>query len=253
MKRNELTLALINAKYLLVESIRVPSSLVLGVLSPVIIFMLFVLPNPSMRENPELAARATVALSLFGVLSNSIFNVAINTAQLYESQWGSYLRTLPMKPGPKILGYFISSIALASLTVCLIFCVSKLSTALSLNVIGIFCTVLTILLCSVPFMGLGLIVGCLTVPKTAIALSQLIMMFLAFIGGLLMPTIMFSETANKLSVVTPARQALELSLYAGGVTHDFPTDKFLGLFVWTIIFTLGAGYFHHLINIKKLK
>src|SRR5690606_30643158 len=67
---------------------------------------------------------------------------------------------------------------------------------------------------SLPFMLIGICIGYALPAKAAIAVVQVVMFTLAFIGGLFLPPFLFADWLDAISAFTPSRQAREFVIWA---------------------------------------
>ena len=93
------------------------------------------------------------------------------------------------------------------------------------------------LVCGLPFLFLGLLIGYLCTSKVAIAVTQVVFFPLAFAGGLMLPPALFSPGLNTFSLFLPTRAARDVSVavFAG---EPIGPGTILCLLVWTLL--LGA-------------
>ncbi len=225
-------LTLIHAKYQLLDTFRSPTSVVMGLLTPVIAFAFFILPQRSIADNPVFATESLIGLCVFGVMANCLFGFAFEIAQFREKPWGAFMRTLPGSPSARLAGYVFSTGLLALLSTIPLLLTAMLATKATIPSERWVTTLISLVLTAVPFMFISMIVGYLTTSRTAIATIQLLMLSLAFGGGLLMPPALFPDWLNTVSTVLPARQSLELTLW-GARSGEFPIASFWGWLAWT--------------------
>jgi len=95
------------------------------------------------------------------------------------------------------------------------------------------------LLCGLPFLFLGLLIGYLCTSKVAIAVTQVVFFPLAFAGGMMLPPVIFSPGLNTFSQFLPSRAARDISVSALS-GEDLPATSVLCFLVWTVLLCAGA-------------
>lgn len=236
--KSPITLALVQARFQLREAFRIPISIIMGLFAPSIGLLFFILPQRAVADNANLATQAVVGLAVFGIMVNSLFQFAVEVSQACERPWGSYTQTLPAGAGSRILSYLLSSGVLAALSVVPLLVLAALTTAATLDPPRLFAGLVALLVTSVPFMLLGLVVGYMFNSKAAVAVAQVLMMALAFGGGLFIPPSVFPDWMNIVSMALPTRNALEIVQWATGVGGQYINSSILGLLGWTA----GLGF-----------
>ena len=93
------------------------------------------------------------------------------------------------------------------------------------------------LVCGLPFLFLGLLIGYLCTSKVAIAVTQVVFFPLAFAGGLMLPPDLFSPGLNTFSLFLPTRAARDVSVavFSG---QPMGVSSLPCLLAWTL--ALGA-------------
>lgn len=240
--RSTTYLALVQAKFQLREAIRIPVSIIMGLVAPSIGLVFFVLPQEGVADDPAIATRAVIGLCIFGIMANGLFQFAVEVSQARERPWGSYTRSLPAGPAPRLLSYVLSSGALAATSIVPLVLLAAVTTSATLSPQRFGIGVAALLLTSIPFMLIGIAVGYLMASKAAVAVSQVLMLLLAFGGGLFIPPSAFPAWADATSMVLPSRPALELTLWATGSGGTHLASSALGWTAWTVSL-LGICFF----------
>lgn len=232
--RSPIHLALVQAKFQLTEAIRSPISIIMGLFAPSIGLLFFVIPQRTVAKNPELATAAVIGLAVFGMMVNSLFQFAIEVSQARERPWGAYTRTLPSGPGARLLSYLLSSGVLSAVSVIPLVILAALTTEATLTVPRLLAGIAALLMTAVPFMLLGIAIGYLMSSRVAVATTQVLMLALAFGGGLFIPARAFPEWLDVASFVMPTRSALELSSWVAGIGSENLTPALVGFIAWTV-------------------
>lgn len=236
--KNPIYLALVQAKFQLTEAIRIPISIIMGLFAPSIGLLFFVIPQRAVAEDPELATAAVLGLAVFGMMVNSLFQFAIEVSQARERPWGAYTRTLPSGPGASLLSYLLSSGVLSAVSVIPLVILAALTTEATLTPPRLLAGIAALLITAVPFMLIGIAIGYLMSSKAAVAAAQVLMLALAFGGGLFIPPRAFPEWLANASFAMPTRSALELSSWVAGIGTEHLTPALIGFFAWSIGLTI---------------
>ncbi|WP_139738523.1 ABC transporter permease [Actinomyces wuliandei] len=236
--KNPIYLALVQAKFQLSEAVRIPISILMGLFAPSIGLLFFVVPQRAVAEDSELATSAVIGLAVFGVMVNSLFQFATEVSQARERPWGTYTRTLPCGAGSRLLSYILSSGVLSAASVIPLILLAAFSTEASLTLPRLLAGIAALLVTSAPSMLIGIAIGYLLGSKAAVAVAQVLMLALAFGGGLFIPPHAFPEQFATVSLAMPTRSALELSSWATGVGTEHFAPALVGFFTWTIGLTV---------------
>lgn len=224
-------LTLLHAKYGLIETFRVPIAVIGSVAFPALAVLFFVVPQQAIAQY---ATQAVISLSVFAVMTNALFSFGLNIAESREKPWDPYLRTLPAPGLARVLAQVLSTGAMGLVSILPVILIGGLFTTAEAPPLRILAGVVALAVASLPFMLLGTVIGYAMPFKAAIAVIQIIMFGLAFLGGLFLPPLMFAPWLDAVSAFTPSRQAREFVIWAvqGG---DLPWWAWAGILVWTAI------------------
>jgi ABC-2 type transport system permease protein len=239
-----LALTLVHARIILVETFRIPAALIGSLVFPGLSLLFFVVPQRTVADNSEFATQAVIALSVFALMSNSLFSFGLNIAANREQPWDPYLRTLPVPSVSRVLGQICSTGLMGLVSILPVIAIGALFTAAEASVLGIFAGILALGISALPFMFIGISIGYSMSSKAAIAVVQIVMFALAFAGGLFLPPYLFADWLDSLSKLLPSRQAREFVIWAvqGG---DLEPWVWVGILVWTAAtFALALLLFH---------
>lgn len=232
-------LSFVHARFQLIDLLRSPASVGLGLGMPVVAFAFFIVPQRSIADNPVFATSAMVALVVFGVMANSLFGFALEISQTRERTWGAYLKGLPGPFASRMAGYAMSTGILALLSAVPVVLLALVATAAHIASERWWIFVAVVVATAAPFMFLSMVIGHLMSSRTSIAVVQVLMLGLAFGGGLFLPPAAFPPWLDVVSTFLPTRHALDLSIWAaeGG---GFPVADALGWGVWTFATAAAA-------------
>ncbi|WP_349428006.1 ABC transporter permease [Microbacterium sp. LWS13-1.2] len=230
-------LTALHAKYGLIETFRVPIAVIGTVVFPALALLFFVVPQRVVAEDPLYATQAVISLCVFAVMSNALFSFGLTISENREKPWDPYLRTLPAPGIARVLAQILSTGALGLVAILPVVLVGGFFTAAAAPPVRILAGILTLAISAVPFMLIGTAIGYALPFKAAIAVIQIVMFSLAFIGGLFLPPILFADWLNEISKFTPSRQAREFVIWAveGGPLEWW---VWVGILVWTAVMLL---------------
>ncbi|GGA66021.1 ABC transporter [Pseudoclavibacter endophyticus] len=227
-------LAVTHAKWILIETFRVPIAWIGGMLFPVLAFSFFALPIPAVRDDSAAAMQAIVSMMVFGFLANGLFSLGLELASQRAKPWAPYLRTLPGRRGARIVGLITATLVTALISVVPVLVVGLLFTAAAPDPGRLALGIATVVATSVPAALIGLIIGTTCGEKAAIAVTQLVMFVMAFASGLFLPPMMFPAWLEVATRFLPVRAARELSL---SVATGTPVEWWMlvSFLVWTVV------------------
>jgi ABC-2 type transport system permease protein len=233
------SLVLAHTRYLMLEQIRVPISILASAFFPAVSMLAFVVPFAG--HDPEAATTATASLMFFGAMSGALIGLAISVAQDREQPWNPYLRTLPAGPFPRFAGRILTTVAVMLISVIPVLLLAAFFTEATITPPRLLLGLVALVAGGIPFMLLGLLIGFLLSSKGAIAVSQILFFPLAVIGGLLLPPSVLPGFIEVISPYTPTRGAAEL-LWAATAGHSPDVVALVMLAVWTVVVALAAGW-----------
>ncbi len=234
-----MNLALVHAKYGLLETMRIPIAIISALAFPALALLFFVVPQQVVASNPEFATQAVISLSVFAIMSNALFSFGLTISEDREKPWDPYLRTLPVPGVSRVLGYVFSIGLIGFIAILPVVALGGLFTAAEASGGRILLGLIAIAVSGLPFMLIGVCIGYSMPSKAAIAVVQIVMFSFAFAGGLFLPPIMFAPWLDTLSTFFPSRQARELVIWAvqGGELHPW---VWLGLLAWIVAMAVLA-------------
>lgn len=224
------------------EQLRIPIAVISSAIFPTMTFLFFILPQPAITSDPFAALMALAQLAMFGVLSAFLFGYGIGVAEDRANPWTTYLRTLPVGPVPGTVGRAVTAMLFSFIALLPLFLIGALATsALEPYTAGTLgwwrlpSTIVVLLLAGLPFLFLGLTIGYLCTAKVAIAVVQVVFFPLAFVGGMLLPPMIFPDWLNTVSLATPSRVTRDLAvqMLSGTGMHASTVPVLIG---WTLVF-----------------
>ncbi|HPE15171.1 MAG TPA: ABC transporter permease [Bacilli bacterium] len=198
--------ALVFAKRNLKEIVRDPLSLIFGIGLPaflLIIFQQFNIPSEVYNINNFAPAVAIFAFGFVTLFSATLISKDRTTSFLTR------MFASPMEPKDFILGYTLAMIPVVIFQTVLFFLIAMF---LGLNLsINILFTILILIPISLIFIGLGLLIGCITSDKSAPGVSSIIIQLVAFTSGMWFDTSMVGKTFQTICNILPFKYCVDLS------------------------------------------
>ena len=225
------TLSLVHAKYSLLETMRVPISVIGTLVFPTLSLLFFVVPQPAIAQDTEYATQAVISMSVFSVMVGNLFSFGLGIAENRSKPWDPYLRTLPAPGIVRVLGHIFSTGLMSLVALVPLLLVGGLLTAATATPVQLVFGLLAVAVASLPFALLGICIGYAMSMKAAIAVIQVTFFALAFGGGLFLPPVLFPDWLNAISQFLPSRMARDFVIWAveGG---DLAPLTWIGLLVW---------------------
>jgi ABC-2 type transport system permease protein len=230
-------LALVNARFTLIETVRIPIAIIGTVFFPAVTMIFFVVPFAG--ADPVGATFATASMVTFAIMTTNLFQYGIGVAEDRAQPWDPYTRTLPAGPGPRFLGRVLCGLLLTYVALTPVVIIAAVATQASASATELFAAAGTVMLVAIPFTLLGLTIGYALPSKAAIAVAQILFFPLAFAGGLLSAPGQAPGWVEAIAPYVPTRGAVELMWAAVG---DFSVDPaaMVSLGAWTVVFAAMA-------------
>lgn len=232
-------LALIHAKYQLLETVRIPIAVVGSAFFPAASMLFFVVPFAG--DDPRIATLATASMVTFAVMSANIFQYGIGVAEDRAHPWDAYTRTLPAGPLPRFAGRILAGLVLTAIALLPVVAIAAVGTAATITPLAFLTAVGAVVVISVPFTLLGLAIGYWLPSKAAIVVAQLVFFPLAVGGGLLTGPDNAPRFITAIAPYLPTRGAVELMWAAVSDFRVRPLSLTM-LVVWVVVLLGLAGW-----------
>lgn len=217
-------LALLHARASTLELLRLPAFAVPTIGFPSLFFLFFAVPGFG-KEAPELA---TALYAGFAVLGVAFFQFGVGIAVDRASPWERYLRTLPAGSAPRFGGRLLSAAAFGSLAAGCVVLVALTTISPRLPTAAWLALVAVLLAGSVPFALLGIALGYLASPRSALPVANVVYLALSYAGGLWTGPERLPDRVERLSPLLPTR-ALADALAGAVLGTGAPTRAWLVL------------------------
>lgn len=232
-------LALVHARYQLLEIVRIPVAVVGNAFFPAAAMLFFVVPFAG--DDPAAATYATASMVTFAVMSANIFQYGIGVAEDRAQPWDPYTRTLPAGPLPRFAGRVLAGLLMTLLSLLPVVLIAAFLTEARVSTVGFAAATAAIAVVAVPFTLLGLAIGYALPSKAAIVVAQVVFFPLAFGGGLLSSPGQAPGFVETIAPYLPTRGAVELMWAAVGDFRPAPLSLIM-LAVWIVLLAATAGW-----------
>ncbi|MBU8858350.1 MULTISPECIES: ABC transporter permease [unclassified Micromonospora] len=232
-------LALVHARYQLLEIIRIPVAVVGSAFFPAAAMLFFVVPFAG--ADPVGATYATAAMVTFAVMSANIFQYGVGVAEDRDQPWNPYTRTLPAGPAPRLAGRILAGLVLTYVSMIPVVLIAAVATEARVSAVQFLLGLGAVAVVSVPFTLLGLAIGYSLPSKAAIVVAQVIFFPLAFGGGLLSGPDDAPGFIKAIAPYLPTRGAVEL-IWAAVTDFRPDTRALVMLVVWVLVLAALAGW-----------
>ena len=232
-------LALVHARYQLLEVVRIPVAVVGSAFFPAAAMLFFVVPFAG--DDPTGATYATAAMVTFAVMSANIFQYGVGVAEDRDQPWNPYTRTLPAGPAPRLAGRILAGLVLTYVSMIPVVVIAAVATEARVGAVQFLLGLVAVAVISVPFTLLGLTIGYSLPSKAAIVVAQVIFFPLAFGGGLLSGPDDAPGFIKAIAPYLPTRGAVEL-LWAAVTDFTPDTRALVMLVVWVLVLAAAAGW-----------
>lgn len=232
-------LALLHAKYNILETIRIPVAVIGNLLFPTLAMFFFVVPQEAVTSDPLWSMISVGGLAMFSVMSTFMFTFGVGVAEDRALPFDPYLRTMPAGAGPRMVGRILTGCVFALVALVPLGLVAGIFTAAAPTPARLLLGVAMLLGAGIPFLMLGLFIGYRLSSKAAIAVVQVVLFPMAFAGGLFMPAEMFPNWLDVASGFLPSRAGRDLVIaaFAGTDVYAYALPVLLA---WGALFTALA-------------
>lgn len=230
-----MALALTNARFHLLETVRIPVALIGSTFFPAASMLFFVVPFAG--DDPVGATFATASMVTFAVMTSNLFAYGVGVADDRAQPWDAYTRTLPAGPLPRFAGRVLANLVMTFLSLLPVVVIAALFTQATTTAARLALAAGTVIVIAVPFTLMGLAIGYLLPIKAALAVAQIIFFPLAFGGGLLSAPGQAPGWVEAIAPYLPTRGAVEL-MWATVGEYSVDALSITALGLWTVM--LGA-------------
>lgn len=223
----------------ILRSLRTPAFLGYTIGFPALFYVLF---TTVMNHGDQTAAAyLMVSMALYGAIVAALPGAGARVALERTRGWTRQLALSPMRPGTYLLVKLVGATMLTVPSVVGVFILGRLVNHVSLPVTTWLGLVGIIWVASLPFVGLGILIGYTFRDEVAQGVSMVTLFVLSIGGGLWMPVTLFPHWLARIAEFTPTYRAGQLgwwlldaaSLSASGIAI---------LAGWTVVIAVLAGW-----------
>jgi ABC-2 type transport system permease protein len=225
-------LALVHARYQLLETIRIPIAVIGSAFFPAVSMLFFVVPF--IGNDPVGATAATASMVTFSVMVSNLFQYGVGVAEDRAQPWDPYARTLPAGPGPHFAGRILAGVAMMYLSLLPVVLIAAVATKATVGAAGLLAAAGAVVIVALPFTLMGLAIGYALPAKAALAVAQIVFFPLAFGGGLLTPPGATPRFIEIIAPYLPTRGGVEL-MWAAVVDYPIRTTSMVMFVAWTVV------------------
>ena len=179
-ERRRPNLVVAYSRLAVVELVRLPAFVAPTLAFPPLLFLFFGAPR---AKGADAAWAISASFAAFAVLGVLLFQFGVGIADERDSPWERYVRTLRAPPWVRFAGRITAALVFSVASLAPLAVVAAMTTDVSPS-LGAFGSVLVaVLVGSVPFGLFGIAMGYWVHPKGALAVTNLIYLPLAYLGG----------------------------------------------------------------------
>lgn len=228
-----LRITLAHTRLSVLEALREPIVIVSTVAFPALVLLCFVVPQRTIAGDPAAATAATGQIALFSIVSVCLFTYGAGIAEDRQRPFDTFIRSLPAGPVAPLVARIVTGVVLSALGLVPVAVISTLLTDADVPLLRLPLVGLTLLTCGVPFLVIGFAIGYSLRPKAALAVAQIVLFPLAFLGGLFVPPETFPSWLDAASQATPTRAARDL-VVSSMTGSGAEVTQLLVLLGWTL-------------------
>lgn len=218
----------------ILKAIRAPEFLLPTILMPMVFYSLFGVVLPSAGNNaPYLLA----TYGVFAVMGPAIFGFGVGVANERDRGWLQLKRAVPAAPLAYVLAKLITTLLFACIALMPIYLIAGFFGDVAFSK-STWCLMFVVhLMAALPFVLIGLTLGFSFNSSGAVAVSNIVFLALAILGGLWFPVFIFPPLMQTLASFTPSFHLAELALAVIGAPGERNTPiNLISIGVMTALF-----------------
>lgn len=216
------------------------------VLLPVVLFLLFGVPN-SRQELPDGQAAGphlVASFGAYGMLGLVLFAFGEGIAVERGQGWLRLVRATPLHPAVYFAAKLVVATLVGVLILALLFPVAVVMADVRLDLSEWFALGLTLLLAALTLAPIGFLIGFWARPGSAGAISLLLLLPVSYLSGLWQPIPLMPEALQETARFLPTYYYAELARTTLGIANEEATHSLAWLVITAMIFGAVAvwGY-----------
>ncbi|EPD51522.1 hypothetical protein HMPREF1210_02120 [Paenisporosarcina sp. HGH0030] len=191
-----------------IEGLRIfrnPYYLFWSLFMPIVFYVIFTkIMNTDVPDRELWNAHFLMSITTFSVMGSAIMTLGIRMVQEQSQGWTTFMKVTPLSGMVYFLSKMLGQTMIHVLSIVVLFVAGVLINGVSLPAMDWIMSGLWILLGSIPFLGIGVLVGTMKKVETASGVSNMVYMLLAITGGMWMPMEVLPKTIQTLGSWLPA-------------------------------------------------
>ncbi|MGB8885836.1 MAG: ABC transporter permease [Candidatus Korobacteraceae bacterium] len=211
------------AKYELINKIRIPVYAISTVVFPLMFYVLFGIVLGNAHDRKDNATYMLATMGCFGVIAVALFGFGVSLAMERGQGWLQVKRASPMPVSAYFAAKLFAAVVFSTVIMLLLLAVGiafggvRLPFATAAKLVGI------LVAGAIPFSAMGLALGYFAKPNSAPAVVNLIYLPMSFCSGLWIPLFMLPHGLQVLAKVLPPYHLAQLALNSVGMAmHPTP-------------------------------
>lgn len=191
-----------------IEGLRIfrnPYYLFWSLFMPIVFYVIFTkIMNTDVPDRELWNAHFLMSITTFSVMGSAIMTLGIRMVQEQSQGWTTFMKVTPLSGMVYFLSKMLGQTMIHVLSIVVLFVAGVLINGVSLPAMDWIMSGLWILVGSIPFLGIGVLVGTMKKVETASGVSNMVYMLLAITGGMWMPMEVLPKTIQTLGSWLPA-------------------------------------------------
>lgn len=176
-----------------------------SLLMPIVFYIIFTkVVNTGAPDQGVWNAHFLMSVAAFSVMGSAIMTLGIRMVQERSEGWTNFMKVTPLSGMVYFAAKMLGQTVVHVFSIIIIFIAGVLLNRVTLSVYEWMMSGLWILLGSLPFLGLGVLVGTMKRVDTAAGVSNVVYMVLAITGGMWMPMEVLPKTIQNIGAWLPA-------------------------------------------------
>ena len=209
---------LLETKYEFLKALRMPQYSLPTILFPVVFYLFFgvIFGGTKSAKDVSIAQYLLATYGAFGVIGASLFGFGVSVAIERGQGWLEVKRTTPMPIAAYFVAKLVMAMAFSAIIVLALFFVGTTFGNVTLSVAQGAALFAILVAGSITFCALGLALGFLLGPNSAVPVVNLIYLPMSVLSGLWMPIWLMPKSLQQLAYWLPPYHFSQLALHVTG-------------------------------------
>jgi len=212
----------LETKFEFLKQLRRPAYAIATLGFPLMFYAFFGLMSGLHNNGMSLATYLLATYGTFGVVGASLFGFGVSVALERGAGWLLLKRASPMPPLAYFTAKLISATAFSALVVSLLFAIGALFGGVHLPAFTWLALGGALVIGALPFCAMGLALGYLISPNSAVAVINVINLPMSFVSGLWLPVNVLPPAVQHIAPFMPAYHLGQLALGTIGAGGSQP-------------------------------